>query len=88
MKKILLILGFSVLIYCLPSGLLAEGPFAVHRFSSSMNINSDGIVAITETINVEFFETRHGIYRDLPIAYEKDDGSIHLNQLLMYLRMK
>lgn len=81
MKKILLILGLSIIAYCLPVALYAKDGFAVHNFSSNLNINSDGILAVTETISIEFFEERHGIYRDLPLKYEKDDGSIHYTDL-------
>ncbi len=81
MKKILLILSFGLIVYCLPLALYAKDGFAVHNFSSNLNINSDGILSVTETINIEFFEERHGIYRDLPVRYEKDDGSIHYTDL-------
>ncbi len=46
----------------------------VTSFSSDIVVSKDGTISVTERINYNFPEPRHGIYRDIPIRYELDNG--------------
>ena len=48
-------------------------------FDSTVVVRSDGALDVTETIKVkaEGNEIRRGIYRDFPLTFEDDDGTVH-----------
>ncbi|OIO51218.1 hypothetical protein COY93_00220 [Candidatus Uhrbacteria bacterium CG_4_10_14_0_8_um_filter_58_22] len=46
----------------------------VRAFHSDLTVGSDGTLTVVETIDYAFAAPRHGIFRDLPIRYELDDG--------------
>ncbi len=48
----------------------------IEIFASGIVIGKDGSFTVSETIAYDFGSLkRHGIYRDIPIIYERDDGS-------------
>jgi len=60
-------------------GILGAGSvFAVEKidsFNSYLLVNNDGSVNVTEEISYNFgSDERHGIYRDIPIKYETEEG--------------
>jgi len=75
MKKgfyLILTLFFLSLI---PSKVLAQTETVyIEDFKAEVNVQEDGIVNITEEILYVFNESRHGMYRQIPIAYELENG--------------
>ena len=47
--------------------------FVIDNYMVDMTIKDNGSLAITETIDVQFSEPRHGIERLLPQRYSYDD---------------
>ena len=43
--------------------------FTIDKFHSDIMIDKDSSVFVKETIDVEFHQSRHGIYRELPFKY-------------------
>lgn len=48
--------------------------FTINRFHSDITVQADGKAVVTETIEVRFHESRHGIYREIPVKYQTDFG--------------
>lgn len=48
--------------------------FTIDKFHSDIMINEDSSVIVKETIDVEFHQQRHGIYREIPFKYRDDLG--------------
>jgi uncharacterized membrane protein YgcG len=54
----------------------ADAGWIITDFTSDLTVQSDGVVAVTETIKVDFQGlAKHGIYRDMPYAYREADGT-------------
>ena len=64
-KKILL----SIIVLLLASELFAES-FRILNFNFVGTLSEKNVLSVTETIEVEFSEARHGIYRTLPTQFE------------------
>lgn len=64
-----------VVIFFTPFTTKAVGGFVIDNFKSEIVLNTDGTLTVTETIVVTFNDKLHGIYRDIPVVYEKPDGS-------------
>lgn len=52
----------------------AASDFIINDFKSNIAIQSDGKIIVEETIEVFFYELRHGIYRDIPHTYKSATG--------------
>ncbi len=50
------------------------GGFAFDEFSADIEVKEDGRMEVTEKIKGEFFENRHGIFRQIPVVYQADNG--------------
>src|SRR3972149_10874261 len=50
--------------------------FTINRFHSDIMINEDSSIIVKETIDVEFHQQRHGIYREIPFKYRDDFGKV------------
>lgn len=75
MKRILLIFLFA-LILPISSVNAADEDWVVNSFDSQISIQQDGIVAVKETILVDFLDLqKHGIYRYVPFKYSNSDGT-------------
>jgi len=61
MKRLL-----SLLLLLLPFILSAEGYYFTH-YQISMTVHSDNTYSVTEDMDINFTESRHGIYRTIPI---------------------
>ena len=48
--------------------------FTINKFHSEMMINRDSSIVVQETIDVEFHQSRHGIYREIPFKYRDEFG--------------
>ena len=59
----------------MPFSVGAESDFIIENFNGDITIQKNGIVSVEETIDVLFYEARHGIYRDMPYVYKRDDNT-------------
>jgi uncharacterized membrane protein len=50
--------------------------FTINKFHSDIMIGEDSSVIVKETIDVEFHQARHGIYREIPFKYRDDFGKV------------
>lgn len=50
---------------------VAQGGFDTRRFDVDVQAHENCTFDVTETIQVDFFEERHGIFRDIPYVYGK-----------------
>ncbi len=50
--------------------------FTINKFHSDITINKDSSILVKETIDVEFHQSRHGIYRELPFKYRDEFGKV------------
>ncbi|MFT3843873.1 MAG: DUF2207 domain-containing protein [Lacibacter sp.] len=67
MKKFLLqLLCFSAISFAVN----AQGGFTIKQYHVDVLVNKDASLDITETINVNFFESHHGIFRIIPYKYK------------------
>jgi uncharacterized membrane protein len=48
--------------------------FTINKFHSDMMIDEDSSIIVKETIDVEFHQSRHGIYREIPFQYRDEFG--------------
>ncbi len=72
----LIILSFTLFFIIFASPVSAAENWVIDNFKSQINIQSDGKVEVTETIDVNFGSLqKHGIFRDIPYIYYSDSGS-------------
>ena len=72
MKKIIIILACLFFVVTLFAPLLAVDAaeaFTIEDYHVELDVNEDGLVEVTETMNVHFDYQRHGIYFDIPTVY-------------------
>ncbi|MGB9630090.1 MAG: DUF2207 domain-containing protein, partial [Thermodesulfobacteriota bacterium] len=69
-----LILNLSLNPFISPSALAQY--FTINRFHSDILIYEDSSISVRETIDVEFHQSRHGIYRELPFKYRDEFGKV------------
>jgi uncharacterized membrane protein len=50
--------------------------FTINKFHSDIMINGDSSILVKETIDVEFHQSRHGIYREIPFKYRDEFGKV------------
>jgi hypothetical protein len=50
--------------------------FTITAFDRRVDVAPDGVLAVTETIDVTFHDTRRGIFRDLPRSGPLGDGTV------------
>src|SRR4030042_6015119 len=74
MKKILLVLFFSFFL-----ALPAFAQEKIDSFDVNIQVNQDATINVSEKIQYNFgVEERHGIYRDIPIKYNRDGNNFNL----------
>lgn len=83
MKKLFLLLSF--LFFFFPNSVFAQDTgWVIQDFHSAIAIEKSGIVAIAETIAVDFRTyQKHGIYRDIPYVYEKQNGEKYYTEIVV-----
>lgn len=69
---------FAVLVFSLNLIFFTSPAFAqfftINQFHSDVMIDEDSSVIVKETIRVEFHQSRHGIYREIPFQYRDEFG--------------
>lgn len=55
--------------------------FYIEKFHSDIVVNEDGTVEVTEWLDIFFNRDKHGIYRDIPVKYQREDGSTYTTPL-------
>src|SRR3989304_7164671 len=70
---LVLILSLNLILFSSPA--FAQY-FTINRFHSDIMINEDSSIIVKETIDVEFHQQRHGIYREIPFKYRDDFGKV------------
>ncbi len=68
-------LSLSLNLILLPSPAFAQY-FTINQFHSDIMINEDSSVIVKERIDVEFHQSRHGIYREIPYKYRDEFGKV------------
>lgn len=64
------IFGLIVSAFVLGVGqVIAAGGYVIESFDTQITINQDTSITVTERIEVNFDEARHGIFRDIPVRY-------------------
>jgi len=74
------LLIFSLLSLILSLSLFPPSTFAqyftINKFHSDIMIHRDSSIVVRETIDVEFHQSRHGIYREIPFKYRDEFGKV------------
>jgi uncharacterized membrane protein len=70
---VVLILSLNLNLIFFISPALAQY-FTINKFHSDMMIDEDSSMIVKETIDVEFHQSRHGIYREIPFQYRDEFG--------------
>lgn len=79
-KLCLFLLSFTALISVCGSAFASDysyEPYYIEAYNIDINVTEDNILQVTEDLDVQFNESRHGIYRYIPISnsVERADGS-------------
>ena len=69
--RIAAVLGACLLVV----GLLAAATLRVNTFDASIELDTDGVLHITERIAVTFTTGHHGIEREIPVSYRTPTGA-------------
>jgi len=81
MKRVLYLL-FSLLFLYSFNTVSAEESWDIKNFHSDISILQDGTVSVTENITADFGTVeKHGIFRDIPVVYLKDDGDEYYTKI-------
>ena len=70
---VVLILSLNLILFISPA--FAQY-FTIDKFHSDIMIDEDSSLIVKETIDVEFHQPRHGIYREIPFKYRDDFGKV------------
>jgi uncharacterized membrane protein YgcG len=71
-----------VLLLLLPTLARADSGWSIARFDVTLDIRPDGVLEVTESIDADFDEPKHGIIREIPVRY---DVGAHLYDLRFHL---
>ena len=74
-KNLILRLMACLLILFWTASSMAQG-FRIQRFDSQMQLTKDGVLHVTEKIQVIFSEPKRGIFRTIPVDYPAPNGTI------------
>ncbi|MEZ4357967.1 MAG: DUF2207 domain-containing protein [Eubacteriales bacterium] len=80
MKKLRLFTVFAVLsvfVICLFTNLTVSKAYSgydIQSYDTSITVQSNNVLLITEEITVHFYEPSHGIYREIPTVLDFDTG--------------
>ncbi|TAK03917.1 DUF2207 domain-containing protein [Patescibacteria group bacterium] len=67
----------SLLCFAASASAQGQGGVTFTSFGSDIEVRSDGSFDVAEEITGSFEEPRHGLFRFIPVAYERPDGSTH-----------
>jgi hypothetical protein len=66
------------LLAMLPASAVADlGAYRISRFHTVLQVEANSDLIVEETIEVEFSESRHGIYREIPVRYTDPSGYLY-----------
>lgn len=88
-KKIFLITTLFLLVF-FGKNVLAQtdrGGFVIDNFEIDISVKEDSTLRVSEKIEVNFSERRHGIFRDIPVKF-KDDQGFEYNMKLKVLSVE
>jgi len=89
MKKVVL---FFIFIFFLvtPSSVFAQTSslYTIKSFHSEINIEENTSLTVKETIEVNFPNEKHGIFRVIPVVYSAEGKTIKANQSKLVISMK
>lgn len=74
MRRFFLLLAAVLIIGAAP--LAAADGFVVDALDMSIEVMEDGSFAVTESLDLNFYEARRGIYRDIPVGYGSRRASV------------
>jgi uncharacterized membrane protein YgcG len=60
-----------------PNGVASESDWSVDDFHADIVMNSDASIEVVETIQADFSVEKHGIFRDIPIIYNRTGDLDH-----------
>ena len=69
MKKFFLSIIFSVILVLPALADAQSAGFYIKTFDFYASLGKNKVLTVQETIDVEFLENRHGIYRSLPTSF-------------------
>lgn len=76
--RYLVLAVFCLFFLLFTSQVLAAENWVIDNFQSQINIQSDGKVEVTETINADFGSLqKHGIFRDIPYIYPTQENIVY-----------
>jgi uncharacterized membrane protein len=76
-KRILFFI-FSIFFLLVSPTVSADEGWVIDEFKSDIYIQKNGVVKITEIIDVNFYNlSKHGIFRDIPYAYEASNDKTY-----------
>lgn len=74
-----LLVGFLCVLGLMPFGALAQGGESIASFDVQAMVEPDRMVTVTETITYDFGSAeRHGIFREIPVRYERNGATYRL----------
>ncbi len=71
MKKINKLFAILALLFIIPIYALADDGYVINNYKVNIEVNENNSYNITEIIDVNFLEERHGIFRVLPRRFDK-----------------
>jgi uncharacterized membrane protein len=77
---VVLILSLNLNLIFFTSPALAQY-FTINKFHSDVMIDEDSSTIVKETVDVEFHQSRHGIYREIPFRYRDEFGKTIITPL-------
>ena len=83
MKKSIFLLLFSILLMMATAGsLVADEYYDIRHYDVKIVVDDDNNYHITETIDVEFYSPRHGIYREIPTVVNEQNHLLKKIQVI------
>ncbi|MBQ8972165.1 MAG: DUF2207 domain-containing protein, partial [Clostridia bacterium] len=80
----LILLAASLLVCLAVPALADDGGFTITNYIVDAVLRSDNSIEVNETITVDFTESRHGIYREIPTDFELDTSALGANDVFRY----
>ncbi|MFN7117222.1 MAG: DUF2207 domain-containing protein [Saprospiraceae bacterium] len=56
--------------------IISQEAFIIKKYDVRLHVTRDAVIKVTETIDLEFTESRHGIIRKIPVRYDAPNGGI------------
>jgi uncharacterized membrane protein YgcG len=70
---------FAIAAFLVPAAVLAQSDETVREFRVTATLDENRLLTVTERITYDFgTNERHGIYRDIPVRYERSGGAYDL----------